>query len=56
MVDETEDETKPREFGGEVDAMSRIREKKQHTISKMHNMRMTDGLYVGRERLTYSDL
>ena len=33
-MDETEDEENPREFGGEVDAMSKIREMEQHIISK----------------------
>jgi len=55
-VDETEDETNPREFGGEVDAMSKIRGIRQHIISKMRNIKMNDGPCVGRKRSTYSDL
>ena len=46
-MEEAEDETNPREFGGEVDAMSRVREVKQHIISGARYM---------KKRSTYSDL
>jgi len=51
-----EEEANPREFGGEVDAMSKIRWKKQHTISKMRNTKVTDSLWVERKPKTYSGL
>lgn len=56
MVDEAEDETNPRELGGEVDAMSEIREKKQHIISKMRITKVADSPYVEKKPPTHSDL
>ena len=55
-MDEAEDEANPREFGGEVDAMSKIHRKKQHIISKMYKMKVADSLCVGRKSATYSGL
>ena len=51
-MDETEDETNPREFGGEVDAMSGG----ENRISGMRNSKVADSLYVEKKRSTYSDL
>jgi acetylornithine/succinyldiaminopimelate/putrescine aminotransferase len=53
VVDETEDETNPREFGGEVDAMSKIRETTQHIISKVRKIGLQIGYMLRRSpRLT----
>ena len=52
-MDEAEDETNPREFGGDVEAMSRIREIRQHTISETLNTKETERLSLRRSaRLT----
>ena len=56
MVDEAEDETNPREFGGEVDAISIMRKTRQHTISKMRSMKVADSPYAEGESSTHSDL